>query len=305
MKFGKRLQCLVDDSLPEWRDKFISYKRLKKALNLIIPRDDIPLSFSLCEGDHICTRHGCKWSSEQLPTLEHLGSLFCRRLASAEESFMALLFAEIEKVNAFFIEKEEEFVIRFQETKGKLEKLQEMWGNNLELSQETIEVQKAIVNIHGEMVLLENYSALNFTGLAKIIKKHDKKTGGGLRMPLVQCILQEPFFATDILSRLVQECEGVLRFLFPHSSFNHGRPTNDVEQAINYDRALIYTEVSGVFLDDDNVTRIRRNTMAAWHVTKEIRKGSSTYNLFSVPPFGDVEFDDEVCCKSVMMEQAC
>lgn len=32
MKFGKRLQELLEDSLPEWRNKFLSYKFLKKQL---------------------------------------------------------------------------------------------------------------------------------------------------------------------------------------------------------------------------------------------------------------------------------
>ncbi|MCO5582444.1 hypothetical protein L7F22_036340 [Adiantum nelumboides] len=237
--------------------------------------------------------------------LEHPSPLFCRRLRHAEENFIALLFAELEKVNAFFMEKEEEFVIRLQDTKGKLEKLQEIWGSNLELSHEIIEVRKAIVSIHGEMVLLENYSALNYTGLVKIIKKHDKKTGGVLRMPFIQSVLQEPFFATDIISKLVQECEGTLQFLFPHSSFNHSRPSNGSEKPMNYDRVSAFSEVSEVFIDDDDVMRLCRNTMAAWHVMRELRKGSSTYNLFSVPPFGSVEFDDGPRCKSAIAEQMC
>ncbi|KAI5083410.1 hypothetical protein GOP47_0003545 [Adiantum capillus-veneris] len=305
MKFGKRLQRLLEDSLPEWRDKFISYKLLKQSLNMIMPTDnDDPLCFS---------RYGCNDDAAWpcfMPSgcpPEQLGPMFCRRLGHAEENFIALLFAEIEKMNAFFMEKEEEFVIRLQETKGKLEKLQEIWGSNLELSQEIIEVRKAIVSIHGEMVLLENYSALNYTGLVKIIKKHDKRTGGVLRMPFIQSVLQEPFFATDIISKLVQECEGTLQFLFPHSSFNRSRSSsNGIEKPLTtHDRVPAYSEVSEVFIDDDDVMRLCRNTMAAWHIMRELRKGSSTYNLFSVPPFGSVEFDDGPCCKSAIAEQVC
>lgn len=311
MKFGKRLQRLLEDSLPEWRDKFISYKCLKQSLNLIMPSDGVhPLCFSQygCD-DGYCNR-SCNdaWPCFVPSTCssEQLGPLFCRRLAHAEANFIALLFAEVEKVNAFFMEKEEEFVIRLQETKGKLEKLQEVWGSNLELSHEIIEVRKAIVSIHGEMVLLENYSALNYTGLVKIIKKHDKKTGGVLRMPFIQSVLQEPFFATDIISKLVQDCEGTLQFLFPHSSFNRGRSANSSEKPTNHDRVAAYSEVSEVFIDDDDVMRLCRNTMAAWQIMRELRKGSSTYNLFSVPPFGSVELDDGPCCKSsVMAEQVC
>jgi hypothetical protein len=43
--------------------------------------------------------------------------------------------------------------------------MQESWsGNYVESNAEFMEIQRAIVNIHGEMVLLENYSALNYTG---------------------------------------------------------------------------------------------------------------------------------------------
>lgn len=311
MKFGKRLQRLLDDSLPEWRDKFISYKQLKQSLKLIIPADDAnPLCFShYCLCDVQASRdNSCTPMASNISSLEQLGSLFCRQLALPEAIFITLLFSELNKVNTFFSEKEEEFVIRSQETKGKFEKLLETCGGNLEPSHEIIEIRKAIVNIHGEMVLLENYSALNYTGFVKIIKKHDKRTGGVLRTPFVQSVLQEPFFATDIISKLVQECEEMLQFLFPHSSFNVCRPLNSSGKCSGYDQQdsfPAYFEVSEVFVGDDNVERICRNTMAAWQIMREFRKGSSTYNLFSIPPFGFAEYDEGPCCKSAITEQLC
>jgi hypothetical protein len=39
MKFGKRLQSQIEETLPEWRDKFLSYKQLKKRLKLIAAPD--------------------------------------------------------------------------------------------------------------------------------------------------------------------------------------------------------------------------------------------------------------------------
>lgn len=35
-----------------------------------------------------------------------------------------------------------------------------------EFSEETMEIRKDFVTIHGEMVLLKNYSSLNFAGIA-------------------------------------------------------------------------------------------------------------------------------------------
>ena len=73
MKFGKRLKSQIEESFPEWRDKFLSYKDLKKLLRDISPDNPSP---------------------------------------QAEAAFIQLLNLEIEKFNTFFLELEEEFVIR-------------------------------------------------------------------------------------------------------------------------------------------------------------------------------------------------
>jgi hypothetical protein len=82
MKFGKRLKQQVQDTLPEWRDKFLSYKELKKLLRLLSTAPT-----SLLNGSSI-------------------------EYGKAEAEFMYLLNNEIEKFNGFFMEQEEDFIIR-------------------------------------------------------------------------------------------------------------------------------------------------------------------------------------------------
>lgn len=82
MKFGKRLKQQIQDSLPEWRDKFLSYKELKKLLRLI---------------------------STAPPSTLLNGSL---EYGKAEAEFMYLLNKDIDKFNGFFVEQEEDFIIR-------------------------------------------------------------------------------------------------------------------------------------------------------------------------------------------------
>jgi hypothetical protein len=79
MKFGKRLKQQIQETLPGWRDKFLSYKELKKLVRLI---SSAPMILN--------------------------GSL---QYGRAEEEFVYLLNSEIEKFNAFFMEQEEDFVI--------------------------------------------------------------------------------------------------------------------------------------------------------------------------------------------------
>lgn len=84
MKFGKRLKQQIQETLPEWKDMYLSYKELKKLVRLI----------------------------SAAPTLLN-GSL---EYGKAEAEFMYLLNNEIDKFNGFFMEKEEDFIIRHKVT---------------------------------------------------------------------------------------------------------------------------------------------------------------------------------------------
>lgn len=81
MKFGKRLKQQMQGTLPGWRDKFLSYKHLKKIVKLIASAAPMLLNGSLEYG-------------------------------KAEAEFVYLLNNEIDKFNAFFVEQEEDFIIR-------------------------------------------------------------------------------------------------------------------------------------------------------------------------------------------------
>ncbi|KAH6822987.1 SPX domain protein 3 [Perilla frutescens var. hirtella] len=240
MKFGKRLKQQIEESLPEWRDKYLSYKKLKKLVKLISSAP-ATLNKSL-----------------------HYGK--------AEAEFMYLLNAEIDKFNAFFMEQEEDFVIRHKELPQRIEKVMDRWGSSgtqpseTEYKEQMAKIRKDIVNFHGEMVLLINYSNINYTGVAKILKKYDKRTGGVVRLAFIQKVLQQPFFTTELISKLVKECETTMESVFPPSKANT--------------RLTPIPGVEGIF----------RNTVAALLTMQEIRRGSSTYSHFSLPPLNMPDF---------------
>ncbi|KAA8515911.1 hypothetical protein F0562_019090 [Nyssa sinensis] len=238
MKFGKRLKQQIQETLPDWRDKFLSYKDLKKLVRLI---SSAPLMLN--------------------------GSL---EYEKSEAEFVYLLNNEIEKFNAFFMEQEEDFIIRHKELQQRIERVINKLGpegnqpSETDYEEEMARIRKDIVNFHGEMVLLMNYSNINYTGLAKILKKYDKRTGGLLRLPFIQKVLQQPFFTTDLISKLVKECESTIDAVFPVAE----------EEKIEGEREGITVAGEGIF----------RNTVAALLTMKEIRRGSSTYGHFSLPP---------------------
>ncbi|VAI81849.1 unnamed protein product [Triticum turgidum subsp. durum] len=119
MKFGKRLKKQVEESLPGWRDKFLAYKRLKVLVRLV---------------------------SSSSP-----------HRAAAEAAFVRQLHDEVDRFNTFFLEQEEEFIIRHKAVAGEE-------PSEAERAAQMRKVRREIVDLHGEMVLLLNYSAVNYTG---------------------------------------------------------------------------------------------------------------------------------------------
>ncbi|GAU23168.1 hypothetical protein TSUD_306160 [Trifolium subterraneum] len=119
--------------------------------------------------------------------------------------FLYLLAVEIEKFNTFFVNKEEEYIIKWKLLQDRVDRAMDY--SDVEL----MSLGREIVDFHGEMVLLMNYS------LVKIIKKHDKRTGALLRLPFIQEVLNQPFFETDVLNSLVKECEVILNIFFTNN----------------------------------------------------------------------------------------
>ncbi|KAJ6296359.1 hypothetical protein OIU78_024246 [Salix suchowensis] len=151
MKFGKSLSNQIEGTLPEWRDKFLSYKELKKRLKLIEPNNSS--STTKNNGDSRPLK------KPRFAAAEGGGGGDCKEgiMTKEEIDFIKLLEDELEKFNSFFVEKEEEYIIRLKE-------LQDSVAQANNSNEEMIKIRKEIVDIHGEMVLLENYSALNYTG---------------------------------------------------------------------------------------------------------------------------------------------
>ncbi|KAL3378704.1 hypothetical protein AABB24_004566 [Solanum stoloniferum] len=250
MKFGKEFTTHLEETLPEWRDKYLCYKPLKKLLKNLPPTDG---------GDN---------------PPPHL-----------QDWFVRILNEELDKFNDFYVDKEEEFIIRLQELKERIERVKEKSGKDgvltkdSEFSDEVMGIRKDFVAIHGEMVLLKNYSSLNFAGLVKILKKFDKRTGRLLRLPFTQLALDQPFFTTEPLNRLVCECEENLELLFPleaevvESDATAEEPKRGTTSyATNVSPALP--------LGEENVD-IYRSTLAAIKAIQGLKKASSTYNPLS------------------------
>ncbi|KAF4351278.1 hypothetical protein CsatB_008153 [Cannabis sativa] len=189
MKFWKILSSLLEEIFPEWRDRFLSYKSLKKQLKSFYPKPGNPSSPKRSKLSH------AEEEEEEAEVTEEVAV------------FLKLLNDEIHKFNEFFVQKEEDYIIAWKELRDRIIRARD---SNEDLK----DVGKKLVDLHGEMVLLEIYSILNYTGLVKITKKHDKLSGALIRVSFIQGVLQEPFFSTDVVKTLVEECGTMLDNIF-------------------------------------------------------------------------------------------
>uniref|UniRef100_A0A0D9X1G1 SPX domain-containing protein n=1 Tax=Leersia perrieri TaxID=77586 RepID=A0A0D9X1G1_9ORYZ len=226
MKFGKWLKRQIEQSLPEWRDQFVSYKELKRIVSSISGNPPSPADEAL---------------------------------------FVAALNADIDKIDSFFLEQEEEFVIRHRELQEVIKAAAEEKGMKSE--EEIGVIRREVVDFHGEMVLLLNYSSINYIAVAKILKKYGKRTAGGagagVRLrPAVR--RQRCFLETETVSRMVRECEAMAALLPSSSSSAAAAATPAAVAAAEQ--------------------RIFRNTVAALVTMQDVRSGSSTHGRHSLPP---------------------
>lgn len=198
-------------------------------------------------------------------------------MTGAEVEFVNLLEDELEKFNSFFVEKEEEYIITLKELQDRVAKAKDR-------NDEIIKIRREIVDFHGEMVLLENYSALNYTGLVKILKKYDKRTGALLRLPFIQKVLQQPFFTTDLLYKLVKECENLIDRLFPVIDASHIPDGNETSTSNNNKRAGLLRAPKELMEIEYIESLYMKSTISALRALKEIRSKSSTVSAFSLPP---------------------
>ncbi|KAL2653942.1 hypothetical protein R1flu_022070 [Riccia fluitans] len=318
MKFGKIMQNQLDDTIPEWREKFLCYKQLKKRLKSL----QAPVCFTKAafaentalakEGSHELDevyndgrgekrlvsdsvdsdasdegpspmKRRKRTVDEAVEELSAAGAEDANGVLSNDENtneearvalrmakdkeFIRLLNVELDKFNNFFMEKEEEYVIRLHQLKERIEAVKGKYSENGNACDQTCEeectrIQRDIVTFHGEMVLLENYSSLNYMGLVKILKKHDKRTGAVLRMPFIVSVLHQPFFSTKLLSKLVlecAECDNSIKSILPPSTTNEAVVEEGVIEDASLSRAM-------------ESEPIHRQTLAALRTIQAMRK---------------------------------
>ena len=151
-------------------------------------------------------------------------------LTAEQRVFVKTLNDEIKKFNAFFMNAEEDLVMRERVLATRFHKLVDKKTGKLSAAKnrdakvdakdvsasaacELRETRRAFADFHGELVLMEHWTSLNYTALVKILKKHDKRSSLRLRSPVLVSALQQPFYSTEVLTELIKKTEARFRVL--------------------------------------------------------------------------------------------
>lgn len=228
MKFGELLE---ENSVPQWREKYIDYNKLKMMIRTIIENNpSVP---------KVVARYS-EWKMSRVQEQFHspgrwttqLEKLSFKRIeeqrakpncifewlekrsdfSELEKEFFAQIAREHAKVESFFFSKSQHY--------GK--KLNEL----IPLTRETVKGLEGSLRLKIEynfkeiwrgLQLLANYRIWNFLGFAKILKKHDKNSAFKIKDELMGLIGSSQF-ARDTLC---DDCMGLLEKKFKEI-FVHG-----------------------------------------------------------------------------------
>lgn len=270
MKFGKKIHNIVLNSVPSWQPHFLNYKALKQCVkpgkaqqlpssSSVLPQLKVQKKVALCgcgenrldERDVGNTKGHANDVKGEVGGDENKVRT-CHEVQARSKRFLDLLGKEVDKVNEFYLEKEEDVIIQYELLDREVRRMLRRWkgckdekksesvgsvdegkevvsdddGESVssvdsgELGQvkksEVMVLMRMLVNLHAELVLLENFCTVNYVAVAKILKKHDKKTGLRVRGPYLKVVSTLPFLnssTVDTISRKIEsqmsQMEGV------------------------------------------------------------------------------------------------
>jgi len=207
MKFGAVLRDSAAD-LPDTEDLFLKYKQLKKSLKRMQSTQQAAQNPSAISEDSDLDEDTEAWPStkrgkyedqeEETETEKENGAIFLLD-PELETEFLRVVTADVMELNDRYIEKEEDNVIKF----GQLEDA----AKAASTSELRSNLYKAFVDLHGELLMLFHWSVLAYTGLVKILKKHQKRTGAPLHAPHLENLLSQPFCSVEVTVDMVRKAE--------------------------------------------------------------------------------------------------
>ncbi|CAR21861.1 Pho81p [Lachancea thermotolerans CBS 6340] len=180
MKFGKHLETR-QLALPEYNGHFIDYKSLKKLIKqLSLPA--VGSNGILETGDE---------------------SLVHQVLQEHKASFFFRLERELEKVNAYYLEKEADLRIKFDILRLRFEEFEKRGKLASKNTVSYRHLRDGIKKFERDLAHLEQFVELNRTGFSKVLKKWDKRSHSHTKdFYLATVVSVQPVFTRNEASEL-------------------------------------------------------------------------------------------------------
>ncbi|KAL4438992.1 hypothetical protein ABPG77_006929 [Micractinium sp. CCAP 211/92] len=195
-------------------------------------------------------------------------------VAEEDREFIQTLNEDLSRINSYFMEREEEAVIR-------LRALQDARADAGGSPDQLDRLRSEMVDFHGELVLLLHWSLVNYAAVAKILKKHDKLTGSRLRAPVLASVLHQPFLSTESISQLVKEAERDVQELT--ALCGGGISSSDAEAGeVSAEAGRADMEAEALEGAGSHVA-IYKRTRAALHMLSDMQERASTPSTL-LPP---------------------
>ncbi|KAJ2700743.1 Phosphoserine phosphatase [Coemansia sp. IMI 209128] len=188
MKYGIHLSQEKAEFPALWQAHFIDYDALKGFLKTYMVDTNVRLSTAFP------STHVFQWTPANEPSFDQLLSQRLALVSKLTPEFVVMLDREVEKFNQFFVTIKAEIKSRI--------------AHVLDTSRRArvAECEAAL----SDLLLLERFVFLNFTAVAKALKKHDKWSGLQIREPYLMRTSQLSFVVSTSLLQLKPELMGRL-----------------------------------------------------------------------------------------------
>ena len=211
MKFNKLLARAVALSVPGWANQWLDYKALKKLLSAANPTETAA------------------------PRNELAGEDLAAALAASphEVDFFRKLHADLNKVSSHYDSLEAKFTAGYAALLRGLREYLLTDATAPAAPERGLRLMRGLVTFYTQLIALENFSVMNYCGVGKILKKHDKVTGFATKTAFMRSVVNaRPFAHTARLQRLLHGTEQAYTLLASRQTAEEaGAGALDIEDA--------------------------------------------------------------------------
>ncbi|GKT86721.1 ankyrin repeat protein nuc-2 [Colletotrichum tofieldiae] len=191
-KFGKQIQKRQLE-VPEYAASFVNYKALKKLIKKLSATPTL--------------------SAQNDPLRSAISIDSQAALQANKATFFFQLERELEKVNAFYLQKEAELKVRLKTLLDKKKVLQSRNGVSRRSAKFTT-LEEGFQQFAGDLNKLQQFVEINGTAFSKILKKWDKTSKSKTKeLYLSRAVEVQPFFNATVISELSDQATTSLQEL--------------------------------------------------------------------------------------------